>query len=130
MLRLGRTRPEIRVVKDQFGTPTFANDLASAITQIINCYAGSRIWTKKAGVYNYCNVGVTNWSEIAEHVIKRAELSCRIKPIRSVDYPTAAPRPRYSVLDLAKFKRNFDIPTLPWQERLDVCLTAIINEST
>lgn len=130
MLRLGRERSEIRVVNDQRGAPTYANDLASAIIKITDRYRTPDLWAQKAGIYNFCNEGETNWSEIAAQIMRKAKLDCKILPIPSSEYPTPAPRPRYSVLDLAKFQRNFEIPTLPWRERLDKCLDQLVNEST
>ena len=130
MLRLAKERDEINVVKDQVGAPTYAYDLATSIISIIDRYANSIKWADKAGIYNFCNGGQTNWYEIARHVVSKAKLQCQISAIRSIDYPTAAPRPRYSVLDLTEFERNFDLPILHWRERLDACLDQIINEST
>ncbi len=130
MLRLGSTRDEIRVVNDQWGAPTYAHDLAKAILTISDrAKSDDHYFAQKTGIYNYSNEGKTTWFNIADRVIQKAGLRCQVIPIPSKDYPTPAPRPRYSVLDLAKFKRKFEIPTLTWEERMDECIRHLINET-
>ena len=129
ILRLARNRDSLNVVTDQKGAPTYAPDLASACIGILKKSSGSAAWKKLAGVYNYCNEGSTSWHEIAEVVVSEANISCDINPIKSVSYPTPAPRPRYSVLNVAKFQRKFDLPIYPWRQRLIHCVASIINES-
>ncbi len=128
ILRLAGSRDQIEVVSDQVGAPTYAKDVAGMVTNILDQYLDKRTWSDIAGVYNYCNTGQTNWYEIAKYVVARSNSDTVVKPIRSVAYPTAAPRPRYSVMDLGKFRRKFDLPVLHWRERLDDCLEHWINE--
>ena len=129
ILRLAGTRDALNVVTDQKGAPTYAPDLASACVAILKKNSTATAWKKLAGVYNYCNEGSTNWYEIAKVVVNEANISCDINPIKSVAYPTPAPRPRYSVLNVAKFRRKFDLPIYPWRQRLIHCVASIINES-
>lgn len=129
MLRLGADRTELTVVKDQIGAPTYAEDLADAVLKILDNHLGDQTFKNIHGVYNFSNTGVTNWAGIADRVMRTAGLSCKITPIRSIEYPTAAPRPRYSKMSLAKFKKIFEIPLQPWEDRLDDCIRTLLNES-
>lgn len=134
MLRLGSERTSLRIVNDQIGVPTYAHDLANAVLDIIKQYHSDQMLFKSTtGVYNFSNGGVTNWAEIAHRIMKKASLNCEIHAIPSVDYPTDAPRPEYSKLNLAKFKNIFQIPIPEWEERMDVCidqlLDALVNEN-
>ena len=129
MLRLGKERASVSVVDDQHGAPTYADDVVDVIFQIIGSHQTKKDWQSAAGIYNYCNAGATTWHQIAQRVMQQANLPCAVLPIPSRAYPTAAPRPRNSLLDLSKFKRKFEIPTVPWQSRIDACIHALINES-
>ncbi len=129
MLRLGADRSELTVVRDQIGAPTYAEDLADAVLKILDQHLDNQTIKSIQGVYNFSNTGITNWAGIAERVMKTADLPCKITPIRSIEYPTAAPRPRYSKMSLAKFKKIFEIPLQPWEDRLDDCIRTLLNES-
>ena len=120
MLRLMKERKSIGVVNDQYGSPTFAADLAAAILQII-----SRNEHPHPGIYNYCNEGVVNWYEFASEIKILTGSECIIEPITSADYPTPAKRPLYSVLDTTKIRMTFglDIPT--WKESLETCVALL-----
>jgi dTDP-4-dehydrorhamnose reductase len=119
MLRLGREREELRVVNDQSGSPTYAPDLADAILQIIEVSSGDSF---RNGTYHYCNTGTTTWYAFAKNIIEKAALKCRVIPIETKDYPTAAPRPAYSVLDTEKIRKTFGITIPDWEESLDKCI--------
>lgn len=118
MRTLTASRPEIKVVADQFGTPTYACDLAEAIVAIIE--SGQ---IDKSGTYNYSNEGVCSWYDFA---VKIARLcgnnQCKINPCTTAEYPTAAARPHYSVLDKSKFKATFSIEIPEWRESLAKCI--------
>lgn len=112
MLSLMASRQEISVVSDQFGSPTWARDLAEAIMHII----GQETWVP--GIYHYSNEGRTSWYDFAVAIRELAGLACRINPISSSEYPTAARRPRYSLLDKGKVKRVFGIRVPFWKVSL------------
>ena len=111
---LTATRSEIRVVADQIGTPTYAGDLAEAITYIINSGQLS-----KCGIYNYSNEGVCSWYDFAVEIARQSgNLGCKINPCATADYPTKARRPQYSVLDKSKFVATFGLAIPEWRESL------------
>ena len=114
MLRLGKEKKEIKVVDDQFGTPTHAFDLAAAILQIIPQI--DKII--KPTVFHYANEGVTTWCGFAKEIMKMAQLPCIVHPITTDEYPTVAARPAYSVLNVSKIKKQFKIKILGWEESL------------
>jgi dTDP-4-dehydrorhamnose reductase len=123
MLRLGREREALRVVADQWGSPTAAADLATAVIAIAaRVAAGPGAW----GTYHYAGAGITNWHGFAEAIFDLAapRLGRRpeIEPIATADYPTPARRPCNAVLDCGKIERNFGIEPRPWRESLAAML--------
>lgn len=116
MLRLFQTRSEINVVADQFGSPTYAADLAEAICSIISKDA------QIPGLYHYSNEGIISWFQFASEIKKNTRSHCIIHPITSDQFPTAAKRPMYSVLDKQKIQRVFGIKLKPWEESLHMLL--------
>ena len=116
MLRLMKTKPEISVVADQYGSPTYARDLAIAIMQIIS----DGKWVP--GIYHFTNDGIINWFDFASAIKKLSGLSCIIHPITTEQYPTPAKRPKYSVLDKTKIQQTFGIKLKNWKESLEDCL--------
>lgn len=122
VLRLAREEKKIRVVCDQIGTPTYSGDLAETIADIV---CGSR-W--QAGIYNYSNEGVASWYDFAVAILEFAgmhETARNIVPIPTEDYPTAATRPIYSVLDKRKIKATYGIDIPHWQDALRRCMTKL-----
>ena len=118
MRNLTATHKEIKVVADQFGTPTYAGDLAEAIVQIIENKKYD-----KCGVYNYSNCGECSWYDFAVETARESgNDNCKITPCTTADYPTKAMRPRYSVLDKSKFVATFGIKIPAWQESLAECI--------
>jgi dTDP-4-dehydrorhamnose reductase len=99
MLRLAGEKDELRVVSDQIGAPTFADDIAAALIVVLEKPE------LKPGVYNYACLGVGSWYDFAKAIMDVYGLSCQIEPITTADYPTPAPRPPYSVLNLEKSKQ-------------------------
>lgn len=117
MLRLGAERDSLNVVFDQVGTPTYARDLAMAIVRIM-----PQLKPGMKGIYHFSNEGVCSWYDFAVRIMDKAGLPCRVKPIESVDYPTPAKRPFYSVLNKGKIKAAFGVEIPHWEKSLDDCL--------
>lgn len=110
------------VVSDQIGTPTYAADLAEAIFLIIN----SRQWTP--GILNFSNEGVCSWYDFAKAILRIAGLgNVNVKPINTIDYPTAAERPQYAVLDKSRFRATYSTAIPHWEDSLEKCIRRIQN---
>ncbi len=112
MLKLASEKSELKVVNDQIGTPTNAVDLAHAIVKII--ISGS----KSYGTYHFSNEGETTWYEFAKAIFEHNNCEINLFPIPSVEFPTPAKRPKYSVLDKSKIKKEFGIAIRSWQDAL------------
>lgn len=126
MLRLGAERPEIKVVFDQIGTPTYAPDLAAAVLAIMEKVEKKEVARASlAGVWHYSNEGVASWYDFAKAIFELNNLSCRIIPIETKDFPTPARRPPFSVLNKAKIKAAFGLEIPHWRESLARCLREI-----
>jgi dTDP-4-dehydrorhamnose reductase len=121
MLRLMKERESINVVSDQIGCPTYAADLALVIMQIIACGKSK----DNPGIYHYSNAGITNWYEFAVAIKKLTGSKCIVNPITTAEYPTAAKRPAYSVLDTSKITSTFHLAIPAWEESLKACLQLI-----
>lgn len=116
MIRLGREKTQLGVIFDQIGTPTYARDLANAIMTII----GKGI---KPGIYHFTNEGVTSWYDFTLAIHRLAGISqCKVRPLHTSEYPTAATRPPYSVLDKTKIKETYDIEIPHWESSLKECI--------
>ncbi len=129
MLRLGSEKSEISVVNDQYGAPTYTFDLVRATLQIIEQDVSDqfdfKVWNN---VYNYANEGVVTWYEMASFIMEKANLNCRVKPISTVEYPTPAQRPLWSVMSKHKIKDNFHVLVPHWRESLAKCVSAILDK--
>ena len=122
MLNLTATKPQLKVVFDQCGTPTYAYDLASAIYDIIT----NRKYEGNTGVYHYSNEGVTSWYDFTQMIARIAgHTDCDIQPCYSSEYPSPVKRPAYSVLDKKTFKDTFGIKVPYWVDSLEVCIKNI-----
>ena len=119
MLRLGVERPEIRVVNDQIGSPTYAGDLAEAILSLLE---KERQGEQNSGIYHYTNEGVCSWYDFAHSIIRIAGLPAKVISIPTREYPTAAKRPAYSVLSKEKIKREYHWVIPHWEDSLRKCL--------
>ena len=123
MLRLTSERPQIQVVCDQNGTPTYAGDLAAVILTILDDYSANSAAYPRTGIYNYTDEGSCSWYEFACAIAEEAgNLSCDIRPCRTDEYPSKARRPAYSVLDKSKIKNTFGIAIPHWTTALKTCL--------
>jgi dTDP-4-dehydrorhamnose reductase len=119
IIRLSEERNEIGVVYDQAGTPTYSGDLAEVLFGIL---IQSELSSFKAGIFNYSNEGVCSWYDFACEIVNFTGGKCRIKPIRTHEYPVPAHRPVYSVMDKSKIKRIFGIEIPHWRESLQLAM--------
>lgn len=122
MLRVMAEKDQVNVVNDQFGTPTYAGDLAEVIVQIIS----SKQW--KAGIYHFSNAGQISWYDFAVAIKELAGNNCTVNPIPTSAYPTPARRPHYSVLDKTKIQQAFDISVQDWKTSLSVFMGRFRNQ--
>lgn len=139
MLNLTATKPQLKVVFDQVGTPTYALDLANAILKIIEDY--KKEWNlkpepkvdgqresqtmnySKNGIYHFSNEGVCSWFDFTKMIAEFAgNTVCDIQPCHSDEFPSPVKRPSYSVLDKSKVKENFGITIPYWMDSLRICL--------
>lgn len=118
MKRLTAEKDELNVVIDEIGTPTYARDLAQAIIDIIH----SGKTDICSGIYNYSGEGLCSRYDLAYEVGRLCGNVCRLKPCLSVDFPTVAARPHYSVLDKTLIKTTFDLEIPHWTESLRHCI--------
>lgn len=116
MIRLGKEKPELGVIFDQIGTPTYARDLAVVIMTIINMGI-------IPGVYHFTNEGVISWYDFTKAIHRIAGITtCHVRPLHTAEYPTPAHRPHYSVLDKTKIKETYGIEIPYWEESLKDCI--------
>ena len=126
MLQLTATRPQLKVVFDQVGTPTYAGDLADAILTILA--------QPKEGIYHYSNEGVCSWYDFAKTIAEMADqvdhdvkrTACEILPCHSDEFPSKVKRPAYSVLDKTLIKATFGLTIPYWTDSLRRCLNSLV----
>lgn len=123
MLRLGSEKDTLSVVNDQIGTPTNAVDLADVILQIIVSIS-QQPSTIHFGIYNFSNLGQCSWFDFAKKIFEIHNINIDLKPILTINYPTPAERPKYSVLDKSKIINTFGIEIKSWGDSLE---TVIFN---
>lgn len=122
MIRLGQEKPELGVIFDQIGTPTYARDLAVAIFTAINQGV-------KPGIYHFSNEGVISWYDFTKAIHRIAGIKgCHVRPLHTEEYPTPANRPHYSVLDKTKIKQTYGIEVPYWEESLEECIEQLCNK--
>lgn len=125
MLQLTATKPSLKVVFDQTGTPTYAGDLAEAIFDIVE----HRKFEDRSGVYHYSNEGVTSWYDFTKKIAQLAgHTACDIQPCHSDEFPSPVVRPAYSVLDKTKFKSAFGISIPYWEDSLRKCEARLLEQ--
>ncbi|AJX15021.1 dTDP-4-dehydrorhamnose reductase [Burkholderia ubonensis] len=127
MLKLGAERPELRVVADQVGAPTWARTIAAATSHIVAQGAASADtdwWAHRSGIYHFTCAGATSWCGFAEAIfaIAMASHGPSVVPISSDDYPTPAKRPANSRLALGKLAEAFGLQMPDWRDALQLCL--------
>lgn len=119
MLNLTATKPQLKVVFDQCGTPTYALDLAKAISHIV----GNRLYEGNSGIYHFSNEGVCSWYDFTVKIARLAgNTNCDIQPCHSDEFPSPVKRPAYSVLDKTKIKNTFGIEIPYWVDSLEECM--------
>ena len=118
MMKYGRERDTLNVVFDQTGTPTYAHDLAKAILDILPL----AMTAEDIEVYHYSNEGVASWYDFAKAIHQMANITCKVNPIPTKDYPLPAERPFYSVLDKGKIKKKFSIEIPYWRDSVKGCI--------
>lgn len=123
MRRLGKEKESLNVVFDQIGTPTYAKDLAQTIVDIL-----PQVKTGTKEIYHYSNEGVCSWYDFALAIMAMSDSDCYVLPIESKDYPTAAARPHFSVLNKAKIKKDFELEIPHWADSLSDCIMELENE--
>ena len=130
MMNLTATKPQLKVVFDQVGTPTYALDLAKAIVAVLNDYKISASCNQKeytkTGIYHYSNEGVCSWFDFTKMIAEyNGTTACDIQPCHSDEFPSPVKRPSYSVLDKSKIKQEFGIAVPYWTESLKKCIANI-----
>lgn len=122
MLSLTATKPQLKVVFDQCGTPTYAGDLADVIYDIIE----NRKFDSNEGIYHFSNEGVCSWYDFTKVIAQMAgHTTCDIQPCHSDEFPSPVKRPAYSVLDKSKIKDTFGITIPYWTDSLRKCIAAL-----
>lgn len=120
MLNLTSTKPQLKVVFDQVGTPTYAYDLAKAIFDIIE----QRKFEGNTGIYHYSNEGVCSWFDFTKMIAEYSgQTACDIQPCHSDEFPSPVKRPSFSVLDKTKVKETFGVSVPYWTDSLKRCLS-------
>ena len=123
MINLMKSQSELNVINDQFGSPTFAADLAEVILQIIN----ANIW--KPGIYHYTNFGKVSWFDFANDIKLIYGFNTTIDSISSQEYSIKTKRPKYSLLDNSKIKNTFDLNQMNYLDSLRKCIKILQDES-
>lgn len=118
IMKRGTEQGWLRVVDDQFGSPTYARDLANAILSLIpKAKANSGI-----EIFHYANAGIISWFDFAKAIVEIAGIHCDTTPVKTGEFPVVAPRPMYSVMDSNKFCRQFNIQIPEWHSSLKHCI--------
>lgn len=122
MLRLGKTKTALNVVNDQFGSPTYARDLARFCIQLLDVES----LNSKQRIYHYANTGAISWCEFAKEIMSIAKLNCEIHPVSTDQYPTKADRPKYSVLSNEAIQTDFNVSISFWKDALQDCINRLV----
>ena len=128
MLSLTATKPQLKVVFDQVGTPTYALDLAHAILVILDAFKSTTFKGELEGVYHFSNEGVCSWYDFTKMIQEYSgQTECDVKPCHSSEFPSTVTRPSFSVLDKTKIKTTFSLAIPHWTESLRRCISNIIQ---
>lgn len=125
MIRLGAIKPQLRVVNDQHGKPTYAGHLASALLVMAEQTVDKT--ANLGGIYHFANAGETTWFAFAAEIMKQKGYSCEVQPCTTEEFPTKAARPAYSVLNTQKIQSTFEIDIIHWKEALSEALQKLPN---
>ena len=124
MMNLTATKPQLKVVFDQVGTPTYALDLAKAIAVVIDKFDGSQ-----TGIYHFSNEGVCSWFDFTKMIAEyNGSTECDVQPCHSDEFPSPVKRPAYSVLDKTKIKEVFGVSVPYWTDSLKKCIKNLKNQ--
>ena len=126
MMHLTATRPELNVVFDQTGTPTYAMDLAGAVMAVLDDWRGDMAGDtyRNGGIYHYSNEGVCSWYDFTKMIAEYAgNAGCDVRPCHSDEFPSPVKRPSYSVLDKTKIKETFGLRIPYWTDSLKTCIS-------
>ena len=138
MMMLTATKPELKVVFDQVGTPTYALDLARTIAVVLDDYAAEVCSAaesdfavySKSGIYHYSNEGVCSWFDFTKMIAQyNGTTECKVNPCHSNEFPSPVKRPSYSVLDKTKIKETFGVEVPYWTDSLKVCIANLKNSN-
>ncbi len=130
MMALTATKPQLKVVFDQVGTPTYALDLANAIKSVLADYSKEKegLNYSKTGIYHYSNEGVCSWFDFTKMIaLFNGTSACNVQPCHSDEFPSPVTRPAYSVLDKTKIKNTFGISIPYWTDSLQICINNLKN---
>lgn len=125
MIRLGREKPEVRVIADQHGSPTYATDLARGLWHMLAQLRAKPARTARTELYHFSNFGAITWYDFATAILGIAGLRTPVEPILTEEYPLPTPRPAYSALWPRKFAREFRFPIRHWRTALVDAVTAL-----
>jgi dTDP-4-dehydrorhamnose reductase len=124
MLNLTATKPELKVVFDQTGTPTYAQDLADAIFDIVE----NKKYVGNSGIYHFSNEGVCSWFDFTKMIAEYSgNTACNVQPCYSSEFPSPVVRPSYSVLDKTKIKNTFGVNVPYWTDSLKKCIQNLMK---
>ncbi|MEN7546665.1 dTDP-4-dehydrorhamnose reductase [Rapidithrix thailandica] len=124
MLRLGKEKEQLGVIADQIGTPTYAKDLALLLDRALDISKEEGV---PGGVYHFSNEGVASWYDFAHAIFEYSGTKVQLLPINTLQYPTPATRPNYSVMDKTKVKETFRISIRHWREALNECINQLLK---
>lgn len=122
MIRLGKEKGKVGVIAEQYGTPTYAIDLARFLWLLVEKTTAAHALQ---GVYHFSNEGAASWYDFAHAIFEYAELSVDLRPLKVSEYPTPAKRPCFSVLDKTKAKNTFDLKIRHWRDALKECVARL-----
>lgn len=129
MLRLMGEREQLNVVADQYGSPTYAADLAGALLKMMTLLTGPDCRQEDfAGIYHYANTGIITWHVFADAIRALSGSACKVQPITTDEYPTPAKRPVYSAMDTRKIQNTFNLEIPFWKDSLQNCLQLLVGQ--
>lgn len=121
MLRIGQEKKELKVVKDQIGSPTYARDLAEMVLKVT-----PKIQHPGTEIFHYANAGQCSWYTFAQTIFKKAQIKVKVSPVYSAAYPQSVRRPRYSVLATEKIEKKYHLKIADWSDALSRCLSQLL----